>query len=269
MNYVLKLGPVELGSQSTNVYLRADERGNVAPPVFSAVDVDGIKSLLADEPVACAPELAEAARALELAVAPVPQAVLRSAAAIAVFMTWGQRGIAELGSELALASVEAATEFWNHKPWSYWRENQPLAIEVTGTLQREFEAALLGNAFQGFGLVLYPNAGDVKKLAELQTAGDFDAAKRLSGVALMLDDKPAYAVGALEQAGQLPRVPVLLRSGKAGPSLPTGAEALTLVGAVRAVAQLSPSKREAAVDCRLKEDEVRVIVRAPAPVLLQ
>jgi hypothetical protein len=262
---------VQLSGTTTNVYLKVADDGDVSPPVFNASDEAGLRELIGtDDPGALTvePTLVSAARSLGLVVQDPPEGARRSRAAIAVFMAWGQRGLASLGSEIALRMIHAATEFWNARPWTTWRDDQPLAVTLTGTFESSYEGSVFGEREEGYGLALYDDRGSLRRLRLLQESGAHDEARRLAGVGVLLDDKPEYAVRALQSAAQVPKVPIPVRSGPEGAGVPRAEEAVSLIAALLAVAQLSSTARDVQIGVDVGEIAVTARVVAP-PVALK
>ncbi|RKH57839.1 hypothetical protein [Corallococcus aberystwythensis] len=269
MFHLLKLGPVPLSVGTTGVYLRIGETGEPSAPVFEQTDAAGVRALIAGlEPsqVSCEPALADAASELGLAVAPPSPAALSARAAIATFLAWGQLGVSGLGSDKALLVVQAATEFWDAKPWMHWDDSQPFVVEVTGAHAHTYEGCVFHGDDEGpSGLALYLSPGSLGRLLELQVHGAEAEAKALPAITVSLEGRPAYAVEALSAAGRLPRLPLPVKAGPQGLSVPSSLEALILVAALRAVARLTPSQPEALSSMVAGDARMDVRVRAPAP----
>lgn len=270
MFHVLKLGPVQLSQAETNVYLRVTATGEFGSPVFEQDDMTGVSALLQGvetSEVSCEPALAETASQLGLRVEPPPPEVLSARGAIATYMAWEQRGVAGLGPDKALLFVQAATEFWEARPWSHWDDNQPFQVIVSGALSHTYEGSIFGGEDGGEGLALYAQPGALKVLMDLQAQGQGDSVTQLPAIAVTLDRRPAYAVEALAAAGSAPRLPLPLKTGASGLSVPSTVEALVLVAALRAVARLSPTRREALSTIVAGTEQMVVRVLAPAPRL--
>ncbi|RKH15215.1 hypothetical protein D7V97_00965 [Corallococcus sp. CA053C] len=269
MFHLLKLGPVPLSLGTTGVYLRIGEAGDPSAPVFEQEDVAGLRALLAgvEDPsqVRCEPALADAAAQLGLAVEPPPQAALSARAAIATFLAWGQRGLSGLGSDKALLFVQASTEYWDAKPWLHWDDGQPFVVDVTGAHEHTYEGCVFYADDGLTGLALYERPGALAWLLELQVHGQTEEAKALPAIAVSLEATPAYAVDALAAAGRVPRLPLPLKSGPQGVSVPSSLEALILVAALRAVARVSPEQPVAISSMVAGEARMDVRVRAPPP----
>jgi hypothetical protein len=269
MFHLMKLGPVPLSMGTTGVYLRIGEAGEPSAPVFEQTDVAGVRALVAGLPpeeVACEPALADAAADLGLAVAPPSAAALSARAAIATFLAWGQLGVSGLGSDKALLFVQAATEFWDARPWRHWDDSQPFMVEVTGAHAHTYEGCVFHDEEAGpSGLALYQAPGALKRLLELQVAGGDAEARALPAITVSLESRPPYAVEALAAAGRAPRLPLPLKAGPQGLTVPSGLEALILVAALRAVARLSPDQPEALSSMVAGDARMDVRVRAPAP----
>ncbi|WP_224248642.1 hypothetical protein [Hyalangium gracile] len=268
MFHLLKLGPVQLTQDSTNVYLRVTPTGEFSPPVFDRDDLAGVQALIEGvEPasVSCEPALAAVAEALGLRVEPPPQEVLSARAAIATFMAWEQRGVAGLGADKALLFVQAGTEFWEARPWSHWDDSQPFHVAVTGPLTRNYEGSIFGGENGGEGLALYEQSGALKVLMDLQGRGQGDAATQLPAIAVTLDTRPSYAIDALAAASRAPRLPLPLKTGPSGLTMPSPVEALVLVATLRAVARLDPGRREALSTVVAGSEQMAVRVLAPQP----
>ncbi|WP_141592783.1 MULTISPECIES: hypothetical protein [unclassified Myxococcus] len=270
MFYLLKLGPVPLsqGNTQVQVYLRISDAGEPAAPVFESDDGAGLRALLEGVDAAevrCVPALAAAGAELGLAVAePSPQA-LSSCAAIATFVAWGQRGLSGLGSDKALLFVQASTEYWDARPWTHWDDSQPFEVAVTGPMNHTFEGCVFHMGDGRAGLALYFKPGALQMLMEMQARGQGDAATSLPAIAVTLDTSPSYAVDALTAAGRAPRLPLPLKTGPDGISVPSPLESLVLVASLRAVARLSPEQREVLSSVVAGDEQMQVRVRAPAP----
>ncbi len=270
MFYLFKLGPVPLsqGTTEVQVYLRISETGEPAAPVFESEDASGLRTLLEGVDVAevrCEPALAAAGAELGLTAAePSPQA-RSSCAAIATFLAWGQRGLSGLGSDKALLFVQAATEYWEARPWTHWDDSQPFEVVVTGPLTHTFEGCVFHMGDGRAGLALYFKPGALQMLMEMQARGQGDAATSLPAIAVTLDTSPAYAVDALTAAGRAPRLPLPLKTGPDGIGVPSPLESLVLVAALRAVARLSPTQQEVLSNVVAGDEQMQVRVRAPAP----
>lgn len=270
MYHLLKLGPVQLSQDSTNVYLRVTPTGEFSSPVFERDDQAGLQALLEGvdpETVSCEPALAPIAQSLGLRVESPPQEVLSARASIATFMAWEQRGVAGLGADKALLFVQAGSEFWEARPWSHWDDAQPFHITITGPLTRTYEGSIFGGEDGGEGLALYEQTGALKMLMDLQGRGRSEAATRLPAIGVTLDNRPSYAVDALAAAGRAPRLPLPLKTGPSGLSMPSPLEALVLVATLRAVARLDPNRREALSTVVSGTEQMSVRVIAPQPRL--
>jgi hypothetical protein len=268
MFYLLKLGPVPLTQGTTQVYLRISESGEPSQPVFEAEDEAGIQTLLEGVDAAevrCEPDLAGAAAGLGLEVEEPPAAALASRAAIATFLAWGQRGLSGLGSVKALLFVQAATEYWDARPWTHWDDSQPFEVAVSGPLVHTYEGCVFNTGDGRAGLALYAKPGALQMLMEMQARGQPEAANALPAIAVTLDTSPLYAVEALSAAGRVPRLPMPLKTGPEGISVPSPVEALLLVAALRAVARLSPDQQEVISTVVAGDAQMEVRVRAPAP----
>lgn len=268
MFHLLKLGPVQLTQDSTNVYLRVSPTGEFSPPVFDRDDLSGVQGLIEGvDPasVSCEPALAPVAEQLGLRVEPPPQEVLSARAAIATFMAWEQRGVAGLGADKALLFVQAGTEFWEARPWSHWDDSQPFHVTVSGPISRTYEGSIFGGEDGGEGLALYEQTGALKVLMDMQSQGKGEAATHLPAIGLTLDTRPSYAVDALAAAGRAPRLPLPMKTGPSGLTMPSPLEALVLVATLRAVARLDPSRREALSTVVAGTEEMAVRVLAPQP----
>ncbi|ADO75331.1 hypothetical protein [Stigmatella aurantiaca] len=271
MFHLLKLGPVPLSQAqgSTNVYLRISASGEFASPVFEQDDAVGVQALLlgveASE-VCCEPALADVAQSLGLRVEPPPEQALTARAAIATFMAWEQRGVAALGADKALLFVQAATEFWEAQPWTHWDDSQPFAITLSGAHSHTYEGSVFGGGDEGGeGIALYEQSGALQVLMELQGQGKGRAATALPAIAVTLDHRPSYAVEALAAAHRAPRLPLPLKTGPSGLSVPSPMEAVVLVATLRAMARLTPSHREVLSTLVAGSEQLAVRVIAPAP----
>lgn len=267
MRFAIKLGPVETGEGRINVYTAVGEAG-VTPPVLARRDLDGLRQLAEQAPgeeLRCEPGLAGAARTLGLSFGPLPEPVLRERGLLAVVLALGDL-VGRAGDlEALLALVLAGAAFWRARPWRHWYNIQALDVEVSGALARRFEGSILGNGGQEYGVALYARKGALRRVSALVLEGRMEEAAYLPAIGVTMDDGPRYAVKALEDAFDLPRVPVPMKIRRGGAGPVAARELAVLAAALRAVAALTPAKLETTGEVVLGGTRTVARVRAPEP----
>ncbi len=262
MLYAIKLGPMETEDGPVSAYVGFTETGALRP-VLALKDSDGLAQLAAQvqgHELRCERPLLRAGKPLGFATAPLPEWARFGRATLA----FGLSGPGHVGSleivECFLASVAA---FCRAAPWRFWTDNDPLAVTISTTAAKEYEACIMGAGGQEYGVALYEHKGAVKKIARLVDAGRMRDAANLGSLAVTLDDEPRWAAKAIGDAFGAECVPVPLRVSGGRPRPIDEEGLLTLAAALRAIAGLDPDKLESA--CEVLVAGVRVSARVTAP----
>jgi hypothetical protein len=229
--YVFRIGPVP-GDRGELFVLVALDETRMAEPVTASTELAALKSLqrkLQDAELTCEPALAEAADALKLATAPVPEWVLPVRAAMALGLAMGPLGEAHQDVETMIELVDVATRFLAAAPWERFATTDAIHVTTKGALSRRFDARVVGEAPGEAALVLYEGSRDVG-------ARRPEDVEQASALALRIDPAPDF----LAAAG-LALLPLPMRlEGERETPVDT-VELLALLAAADAVATLSAS----------------------------
>jgi hypothetical protein len=269
MLYAIKLGPMETEDGPITAYVGFTETGALRP-VLALKDSDGLAQLAAQaqgHELRCERALLRAGKLLGFAAAPVPDWARTGRATLAFGLSGpGPGRVRNLDVvEHFLASVVA---FCHAAPWRFWCDNDPLAVTISSTAAKEYEACIMGAGGQEYGVALYEEKGAVKKLVRLVDAGRMRDAANLGRLALTLDDEPRWAAKAIGDAFGAECVPVPLRVSGGGPRPVDEEELVTLAAALRAIAGLDSDKLESACDLLIAGARVSARVTAPEPELM-
>lgn len=268
MLYAVKLGPFETGEGRVFAYVGFG-KADPLPPVLATGDADGLRRLLAaaggEEAPQCEPALAAAGRRLGFVPAPMPPAVLMGRALLAVGLTAGPLVSGARDGEAWMAALDSSARFWRAAPWRHWHDGQAMRVELTGAVRWRLEACVMGHGGEEFGVALYPRAGALERIAFLADLGGAAAASLEKGFALTFDEEPAFVARALDEAFDLPRVPVPLKAVRGQAAPVTRREFVALAATLGAVARLTPESREASADLHVGDRVTSAYVAAPPP----
>lgn len=236
MGYVFKLGPQQTaqGSFSTLIHL-GDGRLDAAA---NADDLEALRELRSRSgaTLTCERKLGPAAATLGLATGPFPPEALALRAGLAVGLSHGPllAGVKDPG--LLLELIDAAGAFERAEPWEHFLPDETLDIEVKDALTRSFEACVMGQGGETFGLAMYFEHGSIERL---RATPDPEDARALECMSLLIEPEPEYVAEAVEALGHRKFAPSLMRL-KRGDLRPcTMGEVAELIAALRAVTDLA------------------------------
>ena len=263
--YVFCIGPFPFVDRAGTFYFGLHE-GRLLQSPHAEVPGPAMAALAREvphgTPLRCTPELAREGAALGY-VGQAPSEEARFVRAqLAIVMAHGADA-PRCGAELRPLLL-AAGDFWRTRAWERVPADEGLEVVVSGVLSATLEAAVMGEAGEEFGVILYTKPGSVAKLADLVERGKMREARKLDFMSVSLDDDLPATVEALQALCGLPKVPMLmsLRSGRrhalAGP------DALILAGVLQAVVACTGVRGEVhAVDVGSADAPLRVSLRVP------
>lgn len=261
MLYASKIGPVESAEGTFDVYLAVTEEG-ILEPVLGAPPGEAMEALARrgqGHELKCAPELALAGRKAGFDAGEAPEHVRAAVAACATFFAVGV-GAQRLGPVAPLALMKEGALFWRAAPWRRFHDGVVLAVEArAGGRVRKYEGVVMGAGGQEFGVALYEKPGSAALLRQFGDVLGVEAAALLAGLAVTLDDEPAYAARAAEAWCGVGRVPFPMKVAAGGGAIPNEREAFVLAAALKAVAELAAGADEGAAS--YDADGVKVAVR--------
>jgi hypothetical protein len=267
MLYAFRLGPFDSDEGRTHAFVGITEVGMV-PPVWSADTkrgLEGLKAHVWGEELVCEPGLARAGKALGYRGMKPPEWVVEPRAQLAASLLFADN-LAHDDLDAYVELVQAAACFAERMPWRLWHDEQALDVRVWGVVDRRFEGCLMGNAGITVGLALYDKPGAVSRIAALVDAGETERAALEDFLVVTLDSGPAFAARALRDAYGIAAVPLPLRQEQGDRHFAGRKDMLALSAALRAVAELTPTQLDAAIDGEAEAGEhVGARVIAPAP----
>jgi hypothetical protein len=243
MLHVFRLGPIPIQGRSVFAYAGFDEQGPLKPELAHS-DAEGLRALAAaagGEPLRCEPALAEAGRPFGFEPAPLPDSIFLARAALAYGLALGP-GAGRPGPEVFARFLESCASFRRAQPWEIFDSIEALpATLTTAGWTRSGEASVLGSGGKEYGVALYDERGALRRVADLMERGRVKESRRSDALAVTLDEEPAWAASAIEDAFGLPRLPVPLRVKRGSASPATGDELLGAAALLEAVAVLAGS----------------------------
>ena len=270
MLYAVKIGPIPTGEGDATFYCGFEEE-MLHPPVMAETDADGLQRIAAQAPGAdlyCDKALAKAGKKLGFEPVEPPEFAKAGTVAMLTALAAGPHG-ESLGSPIGLyALAVAASRFETSAPWTLWHDGQAISVTFSGGLQGRYEASILGNGGQEFGLALYRKKGDLQRVAKLVDAGQMKKAEQVDSLAMVFDDEPAFAVDLFERMLGLPAIPIAIKLEGGKPTPVREEEVLALAAALNAVAALHPRAREIVGDAGVEgygPGLVKAHVVAPEP----
>jgi hypothetical protein len=270
MLYAVKIGPIPTGEGDATFYCGFEEE-QLHPPVLAESDTDGLRRVAAQAPGAdlrCDPALAKAGKKLGFEPAEAPEFAKAGTVAMLTALAAGPHG-ESLGSPLGLyALAVAASRFETSAPWTLWHDEQPIEVTFSGAFKGTYEASILGNGGQEFGVALYAEKGALAKVAAFVEAKKMDQARAMDSLAMIFDDEPEFAVDLFERLLGLPAIPIAIRLAGGRPEAVHEEEVLALAAALNAVAALHPRAREVIGDAGVEGFGMGVVkarIVAPPP----
>ena len=270
MLYAVKIGPIPTGEGDATFYCGFEE-DQFHPPVLAESDADGLRRVAAQAPGAelfCDPVLGKAGKRLGFEPAPAPEFAKAGTVAMLTALAAGPHG-ESLGSALGLyALAVAASRFQTSAPWTLWHDEQPIEVAFSGAFEGRYEASILGNGGQEFGLALYGHKGAIAKVAALVASRKMTQAREVDSLAMIFDDEPGFAVDLFDRLLGLPAIPIAIRLAGGKPRPVREEEVLALAAALNAVAALHPRAREVVGDAGVAgfgKGLVKAHIVAPQP----
>ena len=265
MLHAFRIGPLEAPDGSTFLYAARLPTGELEA-TQAEDDIEGLRQLLdalEGQPLVVEPALAKAGKQLGLRRARLPpeDAHEKAAMALALMLRMNELIGPKVAPSLVGDLLDAAAAFAEAAPWRFVDGDTPLQVEVLeGKRRRILDGALMGQAGQEFGFVLYPQPGALQRLL---AAGDPEkAAARVELLAVSLEDEPAWVVAAVKQAMGVAVVPIPMHVKNKRPRPLKPEEVAMLAAVLRAGSEIGPSTREAR-STSITEPRVEVVVHVP------
>lgn len=263
--YVFSIGPFPFLDRSGTFYFGLHE-GRLLPSPHEEGAGPAMAALAREvphgTPLRCTPELAGEGAALGY-VGQAPGEEARFVRAQLALVVAHGADAPQIGSELRPLLL-AAGDFWRTRAWERVPADEGLEVTVSGVLAGTLEAAVMGEAGEEFGVILYTKPGSVAKLADLVERGKMREARKLDFMSVSLDDHLPATIDAVQALCGLPRIPMLmsLRGGRRHPL--NGSDALVLAGVLQAVVACTGARGEVhTVDVGSAEAPLRVSLRVP------
>jgi len=236
MPYIFKLGPVETDEGPSSFYFTLGEEGFHF--IEGSDDVAALRQIAQREgkDMLCEPALEAAASKLDLPTAELPDFFACTKATLAVSFSHGTLMEKVEDPPLLWELIQAAEAFELAQPWDIFGGDEAVEIEVEGALSRTFEACIMGQAGEEFGLALYFEKGSVARLARFSDEGRMEDVASLDSMVLLLDDEPQFVLDAVAAVSELSSAPLVMRMKRGEPKEVDEKEIRALIAALRAVA---------------------------------
>jgi hypothetical protein len=269
--YVFKLGPIETRMDGyASLYVAATSEGEVLPPVLGRKDVEGLTELsrqLGGRKRYCERRLVRVGAALGFTARPMPAALARLRAGLALQAYWGPEKPEALHLDLMDLLLESAVALIRAGPWDLWTDEEIFPVHLEGSAPGTRELSVLGAGENEYGFVLFDRPGSMERLA---LTGPFGKKVDLlvpDSLGLTLEDEPPWAVKAVQEVTALPFLPEVIRFQRNMPRPATAEEVLVAAVVARALASARPEAREAQAELRAGDLRVRARLEVPLPLL--
>lgn len=242
MHYLMKVGPMALERESpTTAYLALGDQGEV-DAIFAHSDVSGLKQLVAKhgKELVCEPALKAAARSLGLRVEPPPPPALALKVGFAIVLAHGP-ALKFHNLELLIELAQAFAAFMDCGPWELFEADEALSIELDKP-NRSYEACVMGQGGEVFGLVLYSEVGSIQRIHELSEAGSPPGAMTFPCTSVFAEEEPAFVAEAMNDFTGLAAGPSLIHLRRGAPAPLTEGDVAAVVASLKAVAALAAEK---------------------------
>lgn len=257
MRYVMKIGPIDVGTGSVNAYVAYGGSGvDLAMEPSDDKGVAALRRRSGGEALVCEHALAGIAKKLGLQTdTPSPEA-LAMKAALAVTLDHGAGMERVVNPPLILELVMAAIEFDAVAPWNAFEADEPIEIrfEPSG---RKAEGCVMGQGGEEFGLVLYRDKGSIARVLELSALGRPESARALACTTMLLADDDSIAVDAIRAMTGVAIAPTVIRLERGKLGALDEAEIAALIAALRAVTALAAGGTTATGEVRESQRRVR------------
>ncbi len=265
MLYAFKLGPIHTDDgEMTGVFAMTPERA--LEPRFGRAPtaLREFAKLAAGDELLCEPALAKVGKPFGFVAADAPEWAAEPRAILAFGLALGNA--APPPSSPIVDFLDATSAFVHAAPWRYWDNGHVIDVRITRDSKTlEYEGCIMGAGGLEFGLALYPEKGSIARLNRVRSPRD---ARNVESIAVTMDDEPAWAIDALEEAFGLDGIPVPIRIAKGRPGPARSDDLATLAIALRAIADLRPTRRENEIsfaDDAQPRCAITARVRAPEP----
>lgn len=239
MHYLMKVGPMALEREGpATAYLALGDQGGV-DAVFADSDVSGLKQLVAKhgQELVCEPALKAAARSVGLPVEPPPPSALALKVGFAIVFAHGPT-LKLHNLELVVELAQAFAAFMHAEPWAVFEVDEALSIELDKP-NRSYEACVMGQGGEVFGLALYSEVGSVQRIQELSEAGSPPGALAFPCTSVFAEEEPAYVAEAMNDFAGLAAGPSLICLRRGAPAPLTEGDVAAVVASLKAVAALA------------------------------
>jgi hypothetical protein len=266
MIYVFKLGPIQTGEGACHAFIGIRDDGTLSRPVLTASSKEGLRQLTLEatpgQELRCEPGLARSGAALGYQAAAMPAWAKLPRAELATVLALGPRGL-HAGPGAIHLLLHGLASFLRAKPWRYWQDQDVLAVTVEGAMRGTYEASVMGAAAIEYGVALYREAGACARIAASLARGLTGFAAAEDGLAVTVDDEPAFAARAIGEAYgiRVVPVPVGIEGKKARPV--DSADLALLGGTLRLLAVVTPRHHEA--EMTFGDDDEAFTIRVTAP----
>jgi hypothetical protein len=268
--YVFKLGPIDTTLDGrASIYVATTSDGEVMPPVMGRRDAEGLEALapgLQGRQCYCEGRLARAGAAFGYASRPIPAALAKLRAVLAVQTFWGPEAPPDLAPELMEALLESCADLIRETPWELWTNEEVFTVHFEGDVKGSRELSVMGGGGSEYGFVLFDRPGSVERMALSGPPREGVDVLVPDSLGLTLEDEPSWVVKAVQPAFGLPFVPELMRFRRNRARGATVEEVLMAATAARALASAWPEEFETEVELHVGDLHVRARLEIPMPL---
>ncbi len=263
--YAFQLGPIPTDQGYGTIYVGFLDGQLIPAPQANNAD-DALATFRAQAPrgtvLECDPDFAAAGARHGFRGTPPGEMIVAVRAELAFVMA--HPGLPPRASHELWPLMQGAAAFWKAKAWETLPADTPIEVVVTGAASATYEAAVMGEAGEEFGLALYTKPGSIAKVAAAVDAGRMGLVGKIDSISLTYDEGPRFAARAIEAFCGLARVPQAfgLRRGRPRPIEAT--EALVLASTLQAMSMMTGQPGEETTQgLTFGEVEIEVRVRVP------
>src|SRR5574341_1975002 len=242
MIHAFLLGPVETGQGSAWCVAGVTPDGDMVPPELHSSPERALRAFAkrgGAQEIVCEPALAGQARPLGLRCASLSKEALPARAALAYLLSRGPMA-GKPPPDALFRLLQSCAAFLEARPWERVDSDtpHPAVVTVDGR-QSVREVSILGGGGEEFGVAIYDQPGSIQRVLTAMDAGRPEDGRLVDSLSVTLDEEPAWAVDALDDAFGLGRLPFPVRLRRGRPSPASTEELLQLAAVLDAVVMLA------------------------------
>ena len=264
MIHAFLLGPIETGQGTAWCAAGVASDGTVAPPEIQSSPeraLRGFAKRAAGQEIVCEPALAGLAGSLGMRCAKLPPEALPPRAVLSWLLARGPMA-GKPPPDALIRLFESCAAFLGARPWERVDSDTPHPTTVTiDALRSAREVSILGCGGEEFGVAIYDQPGSIQRVLTAMDAGRPEDGRLVDSLSVTLDEEPAWAVEALDDAFGLDRVPFVVRLRRGRPSPASTEELLQLAAVLDAVVKVTVGGAQEEAEASAQWRGLRVTAR--------